>query len=134
MTVLIALAINAGAPRPSHAIESQDQQASSTDSAQLAAEAQSALRNGNNAGAIPPLEKLAKLQPTVAELHANLATAYYFSGRYADATLEYRQALKLKPALANAHYFLGRAWPKTGNAAPRFRISKRTFPGLPIQA
>ena len=133
MTVLIALAINAGAPRPSHAIESQDQQASSTDSAQLAAEAQSALRNGNNAGAIPPLEKLAKLQPTVAELHANLATAYYFSGRYADATLEYRQALKLKPALANAHYFWA-SLAEDGNAAPRFRISKRTFPGLPIQA
>lgn len=128
LTALIALAISAGAPRPGHAFESQEQQTSSTDLARLAAEAQSALRNGNNAAAIPPLEKLAKLQPGVAELHANLAMAYYFSGRYADATLEYRQALKLKPALANAHYFLGASLAEDGECRAALPYLEKDLP------
>jgi Flp pilus assembly protein TadD len=128
LTALIALAISAGAPRPGHAFESQEQQTSSTDLARLAAEAQSALRNGNNAAAISPLEKLAKLQPGVAELHANLAMAYYFSGRYADATLEYRQALKLKPALANAHYFLGASLAEDGECRAALPYLEKDLP------
>ena len=48
----------------------------SGDSAELAAEAQSALSKGDYAGAITSLERLAKLQPGVAEVHANLAVAY----------------------------------------------------------
>jgi Flp pilus assembly protein TadD len=126
LAALIALASSALAL--GRVSELQDQQASSTDPAQLAAEAQSALRKGDNVGAVPPLEKLVKLQPTVAELHANLATAYYFSGRYADATREYRQALKLKPALLNAHYFLGASLAEDGECRDALPYLDKDFP------
>jgi tetratricopeptide (TPR) repeat protein len=77
------------------------------DRAALAAAAQEALRKGDNASAIKSLEKLEKLEPSMAEIHANLATTYYFVGRYDDAAREAGEALKLKPSLTHAHLFLG---------------------------
>jgi len=77
------------------------------DRAALAAEAQEALQKGDNASAIKSLEKLEKLEPRMAEIHANLATTYYFVGRYDDAAREASEALKLKPSLTHAHFFLG---------------------------
>ena len=77
------------------------------DRAALAAEAQEALRKGDNASAIKSLEKLEKLEPRMAEVHANLATTYYFVGRYDDAAREASEALKLKPSLTHPHFFLG---------------------------
>jgi len=79
----------------------------SGDSAELAAEAQSALSKGDYGGAITSLERLAKLQPGMAEVHANLAVAYYSVGRYGDAVKQGREALTLKPSLVHAHFFLG---------------------------
>ena len=79
----------------------------SGDSAELAAEAQSALSKGDYGGAITSLERLAKLQPGIAEVHANLAVAYYSVGRYGDAVKQGREALTLKPSLVHAHFFLG---------------------------
>jgi tetratricopeptide (TPR) repeat protein len=79
----------------------------SGEEARLAAEAQDALRRGDNATAIPALEKLAKLAPRVAEVHANLASAYYSTGRFDRAAQHAGEALRLKPSLINAHYFLG---------------------------
>jgi tetratricopeptide (TPR) repeat protein len=80
---------------------------SSRGSADLAAEAQRALSKGDYEGAVTSLEALAKLQPDVAEVHADLAVAYYFVGRYDDAIGQCRAALKLKPSLVHAHFFLG---------------------------
>jgi tetratricopeptide (TPR) repeat protein len=77
------------------------------DRARLAAEAQEALRKGDYAKAIESLEALAKLEPGVAEIHANLATACYAVARYDDAASEALEALKLKPSLIHAHFFLG---------------------------
>ena len=96
------------------AFAAEVRQADSDNPGKLAAEAQSALRSGDNAAGISALEKLVRLQPAVAEIHANLATAYYFSGRYGDAARQYKQALQLKPALANAHYFLGASLAEDG--------------------
>ena len=79
----------------------------SGDTAELAAEAQSALSKGDYGGAITSLERLAKLQPGIAEVHANLAVAYYSVGRYGDAVKQGREALTLKPSLVHAHFFLG---------------------------
>jgi len=79
----------------------------SADSAQLAGEARRALSEGDYASAITSLERLARLQPGVAEVHADLGMAYYFAGRPEDAIGQCRAALKLKPSLAHAHYFLG---------------------------
>jgi Flp pilus assembly protein TadD len=104
------------------------QEAPSGNPAQLAAEAQSALARGDDVDAIPALEKLIKLQPGIAEVHANLGTAYYFSGRFADAAREYRQALKLKPALNNAHYFLGASLAEDGQCEQAVSYLEKDFP------
>jgi len=104
------------------------QETSSSSPAQLAAQAQSALAHGDDAQAIPALEKLIKLEPGVAEIHANLGTAYYFSGRFADAAREYRQALKLKPALTNAHYFLGASLAEDGECERAVPYLEKDFP------
>jgi tetratricopeptide (TPR) repeat protein len=85
----------------------QSRSAGSAEDARLAAAAQEAMRHGDFLKAIPDLEQLARDAPGIAEIHANLGTAYYSVGRYDDAAREAREALKLKPSLTNAHYFLG---------------------------
>jgi tetratricopeptide (TPR) repeat protein len=84
------------------------------DRARLAAEAQEALRKGDYAKAIESLEALEKLEPGVAEIHANLATACYAVGRYDEAAREALDALKLKPSLTHAHFFLGLSLAESG--------------------
>lgn len=85
----------------------QTRRAGAPEDAQLAAKAQEALRRGDFASAIPDLEKLASDAPGIAEIHANLGTAYYSVGRYDDAARQSQEALKLKPSLTHAHFFLG---------------------------
>ncbi|MGD0695637.1 MAG: tetratricopeptide repeat protein [Terriglobia bacterium] len=85
----------------------QSSEDAEADKARIAAQAQEALRRGDYSAAIPDLEKLAKLAPDVGEIRANLATAYYSVGRFDDAAKQAAQALKLKPTLTNAHFFLG---------------------------
>jgi tetratricopeptide (TPR) repeat protein len=85
------------------------------DPARLAAEAQAAARAGNYAAAISGFEKLIQIAPDVAEVHADLAVAYYFSGRYGDAARECHTALRLKPGLTYAHNFLGPSLAESGD-------------------
>jgi tetratricopeptide (TPR) repeat protein len=77
------------------------------DNARVAAEAEEALRKGDYAKAIENLQKLERIAPRIGEIHADLATAYYSIGRFDDAAEQAREALKLKPSLLNAHFFLG---------------------------
>jgi tetratricopeptide (TPR) repeat protein len=82
--------------------------------AALAAQANKAFETGDYSEAIKDYKELIKSNPQVAEIHSNLAVAYYFSGRYPDAAREAGMALKLKPSLANAHYFLGASLAQSG--------------------
>ena len=82
------------------------QTASAASSNAQAAQAQRALAAGDYQQAISLYQELVKKAPGVAEIHSNLAVAYYFSGQLADAARESRLALKINPALLNAHYFL----------------------------
>ena len=77
------------------------------DNARIAAEAEEALRAHDYPKAIQDLQKLERVAPKIGEIHANLASAYYSVGRFEDAAEQAREALKLKPALLNAHFFLG---------------------------
>jgi Flp pilus assembly protein TadD len=77
------------------------------EASQLASAAQAAMRAGQYPAAIEAFSKLVKMAPQVAELHADLGMAYYFSGRFADAAHEEQEALRLKSSLTHAHYFLG---------------------------
>jgi len=73
----------------------------------VAADAQAALRAGDYTKAIENFERLEKMEPGVAEIRADLAAAYYSVGRFDDSIQQARQALKLKPSLINARFFLG---------------------------
>ena len=79
----------------------------SEDNARIAAEAEEALRKHDYPKAIENLQKLERIAPKIGEIHANLASAYYSLGRFEDAAEQAREALKLKPTLLNAHFFLG---------------------------
>lgn len=103
----------------------------SGDSAQLAGEARRALSEGNYAGAITTLERLAKLQPGVAEVHADLGMAYYFAGRSEDAIGQCREALKLKPSLAHAHYFLGASLAEEGQCEDALAYLEKDYSRVP---
>ena len=95
--------------------EPQKPQTSSSDSANaLASQARHAFATGKYQQAINLYEELVKKAPAVAEIHSNLAASYYFSGRFADATREAQLAIKLKPTLLNAHYFLGASLAESG--------------------
>ena len=77
------------------------------DNNRVAAEAEEALRKGDYAKAIENLQKLERVAPGIAEIHADLATAYYSVGHFEEAARQAREALKLKPILTHAHFFLG---------------------------
>jgi tetratricopeptide (TPR) repeat protein len=76
--------------------------------------AMSALRSGDYAGAAAGFEKLTQMAPGVAEFHANLGMAYYWAGRPRDAIAPCRKALKLKPGLSSARYFLALSLAEAG--------------------
>lgn len=104
------------------------QENASNDLGQLAADAQRALREGDYASAISSLEKLAKLQPGVAEVRANLCVAYYSAGRYQYAIGQCREALRLKPSLANARYFLGASLAESGQCQDALPDLEKDYP------
>lgn len=53
--------------------------------------------------------------PDSAELHANLAVAYYQQSRWAEAVRELEMAVRLQPDYADAYYSLGVLHEATGN-------------------
>src|SRR5579859_7117144 len=69
-------------------------------------EGQRALAEKNYAEAERAYEKLRQLEPAVAEVQANLGLIYFQEGKFAQAIPAFRQALKLRPNLPNAEYFL----------------------------
>ncbi|HET7214368.1 MAG TPA: tetratricopeptide repeat protein, partial [Terriglobia bacterium] len=81
--------------------------------------------------AIPALEKLAKDAPGIAEIHANLGTAYYSVGRYEDAARQDQEALKLKPSLINAHFFLGLSLAEGGRCEEAVPYLEKDYPRAP---
>ncbi len=103
-------------------------QTHSSDSSDAEAEqARRAFVAGHYQEAISLYEELIKKAPGVAEIHSNLAAAYYFSGRFADAAHEAQLALKLKPTLLNAHYFLGISLAEGGYCRQAFPYLQEDF-------
>lgn len=78
-------------------------------------EGQRALAEKRYADAEEAYEKLVKLDPGIAELHANLGLIYFQDGKYEQAVPAFRQALKLKSNLANAEYFLAMSLSEVGH-------------------
>jgi tetratricopeptide (TPR) repeat protein len=82
--------------------------------AEIASQAQAALRQGNYPAAIRGFETLVKMAPAIAESHANLGMAYYSTNRFSEAAAQFQEALRLKPTLSNASYFRGLSLAKAG--------------------
>lgn len=106
----------------------------SAEDARLAAEAQEALRHGDFLKAIPALEQLARDAPGIAEIHANLGTAYYSVGRYDDAARQAQEALKLRPSLTNAHFFLGLSLAEGGRCKEAMPYLEKDYARAPEPA
>jgi tetratricopeptide (TPR) repeat protein len=78
--------------------------------------------------AIRGYDKLAKLSPGVADYHLNLGIAYYSSGRAHEAVQALRQALKLKPTLTLARYYLGPSLAGSGQCKEALSLVKKDAP------
>jgi predicted Zn-dependent protease len=91
--------------------------------AQYAEAGQRALSVGQYALAQESFEKLAKLEPGIAEVHATLAVIYFKRRAYEDAVREIHTAQKLKPSLPKLDSLMGASLAELG----RF---KEALPGL----
>lgn len=89
-----------------------------------------ALHEGRYAEAIPYLQRAAQLSPGTAELHADLALAFYSIHRSDDAAREAREALRLKPALTRVKDILGLSLAESGHCAEALPILGKSYPSL----
>ncbi len=69
--------------------------------------AQEALQAHQDSVAIKEFREILRLDPTNSSAHANLGVIAYTQRDYAQASQEFRAAIKLQPSLWNAKAFLG---------------------------
>ena len=81
----------------------------------IAEEGQSALAAGRYADAEKAFEKLRQLEPTMAEVHANLGLIYFQERKFEQAVPTLRQALKLKPSLTKSDNLLAMSLSEIGH-------------------
>ena len=81
----------------------------------IAEEGQSALAAGRYAEAERAFEKLRQLEPTMAEVHANLGLIYFQERKFEQAVPTLRQALKLKPSLTKSDNLLAMSLSEIGH-------------------
>lgn len=80
---------------------------SNASAADLASAGQQDLAAGHYAEAQQAFEQLARLEPSIAEVHATLAAICYKQRAYEEAAHEAQTALKLKPSLPRLDSLLG---------------------------
>lgn len=97
------------------------------EAAQLATAATQAMAKHDYQTAIQDLTKATRLAPGVAEFQANLGTAYYWSGRPQDAVAPCRTALKLKPSLVFARYFLELSLAEAGDCKAALPMLEKDY-------
>ncbi len=87
-------------------LQAQSSGAAQSREERLAEQGQQALASGRYPEAEAAFVDLCKLEPNVAEVHANLGAIYFQEAKFDQAVLELRKALSLKPALARASTLL----------------------------
>ena len=111
--------------------------AQGNDSAERIAEmGQSALAAGRYAEAEKAFDQLRKLEPNVAEVHANLGLIYFQQRKFEEAVPTLRRALKLKPALVKSDNLLAMSLSEIGHyneAVPGLDKCLHHSPDLEIQ-
>src|SRR5271165_6602699 len=81
------------------------------------AAAQQAQRSKDYATAEREYQAVLALAPNFAEVHMNLGLLYQLQDRPSEAMVELRRALKIKPGLVGANFFLGVDYCKLGEGA-----------------
>ena len=107
--VVLALAASAACAQDTSLVE------------RYAEEGESALAAGRYEEAEKAFEKLRQLEPTMAEVHANLGLIYFQERKFEQAVPALRQALKLKPGLTKTDNLLAMSLSEIGHyneAAP----------------
>ena len=107
----------AGKPAPASQAASNDR------AAELAGQARQAMDAGRFDAAEAAYLELAKLEPDVAELYANLGAVYFQEGKMEPAIDALRHALRLKPSLTRAKTLLAICLEESGRSA-------ESLPGL----
>ena len=103
----LALVFFSALPLTSLPLAVPAQSGSDEQAAQYAAAGQKALAQGHYAEAQTDFEKLAKIDPDVAEIHATLGAIYFKQRDYEHAVKEVRTAQRLKPSLPRLDNLLG---------------------------
>ena len=89
--------------------------------------AQEALRQQRYDEAAAEFQTILRLNPKVAEAHANLGVIYYTQRRYPEAAEAFTEALKLKPSLSKAADFLAMVKAKTGHVDEALPLLEKAF-------
>lgn len=76
---------------------------------------QRALADGDFSKAQDAFEKLRALEPSVAEVHANLGLIYFQEGKFEEAVPALRRALQLKPGLTKTESLLAMSLSELGH-------------------
>jgi len=114
LVFVAVLAVNAFSAQSAGKPGQGSTSAPSPEVSNLAQEARKALDKGDTDTAVRDYEKLVKLAPAVSDYQLNLGIAYYNARQLADAAPAFQRALKLKPQLALARYYLEATWAETG--------------------
>src|SRR5439155_20096781 len=88
---------------------------------------QEALQQNQYEEAAKEFLEILRLDPKLAEAHANLGVVYYTQGKYSEASHSFREALKLKPSLSKAEHFLGMSEAKSGRLPEALPILEKAF-------
>jgi tetratricopeptide (TPR) repeat protein len=86
-----------------------------------------ALQSGDFSAAEQHLSAALKLDPNLAEVHANLGLAYYHDHQYDKAITEFKEAQRLNPSLATAKSFLPLSQAAKGDCAAAMTGLVREF-------
>src|SRR5579864_2682578 len=98
------------------------------------AAAQKAKQRGDYATAEREYQAVLVEAPEFAEVHMNLGLIYQLQDRTPEAMAEFRRALKIKPTLGGANFFLGVDYCKAGDgrkAIPYLKAAARNEPKTP---
>ena len=105
------------------------QQAGSGAAAQVQAGV-AALKAGNFAAAEQHFKSALALDPSLAEVRANLGLAYYANGQYQQAIPQFREALKQMPSSQTAQAFLPLSLAAVGDCAEAAPSLNREFDSI----
>ena len=95
------------------------------------AAAQQAQRDKDYAAAEREYRAVLMLAPDFAEVHMNLGLVYQLQDRSPEAMSEFRRAIKLKPGLVGANFFLGVDYCKLGEGTKGIPYLKAALQGDP---